>query len=521
MPSKFQTLLSRFSHPSDKSDVLPPVSDKLWTKHSAIFFGFVILLSFFTYFNNYAYPKAVFWDENYHIASAQKYLNGVHFMEQHPPLGKLLVAFGEKILHPNAANNQYLDTDYATNFPEDFSFAGYRFFSALLSWWVAPLLFLIFLLILRQPVFAALLSFLYIFDNAIIVHVRGAMLEGPLLFFSTTMILAYFLLARSRDDRKKLLWNSMFFGAAFACVMTTKVLGLVLIILVPAVLWILRKNKKSLITFCLAAGGAFLVVYVSVWQIHFSLGKEIRPDLPYNGYYHISDAHKKILENQSQGSLMNFPVQIADAWDYVSHYNGGTPKLDLCKADENGSPFYFWPLGGRSINYRWETPDSTVYRYLYLQSNPVVWISTFLIVLLALGMFLSTYLAEGAKKLKNHYHLGVFLLLYIGFFVGVSRITRVLYLYHYFLALLFAFVIVALFFDELTRIGKFAINESRKLTILVIFSMLIFTSFQYYRPFTYYQPLTKEQVERRAILRIWDLSPVGGGRTNLLANPIK
>jgi len=58
-----------------------------------VFYTVIILaVSYFTYFKNYDYPPSVFWDENYHIASAQKYLTGVMFMEAHPPLGKLFVA---------------------------------------------------------------------------------------------------------------------------------------------------------------------------------------------------------------------------------------------------------------------------------------------------------------------------------------------------------------------------------------------------------------------------------------------
>ena len=58
-----------------------------------IFYSVIVLaVSYFTYFKNYDYPPSVFWDENYHIASAQKYLTGVMFMEAHPPLGQLFVA---------------------------------------------------------------------------------------------------------------------------------------------------------------------------------------------------------------------------------------------------------------------------------------------------------------------------------------------------------------------------------------------------------------------------------------------
>ena len=56
---------------------------------------FVIVASFFTHFHAYKNPQHFFWDENYHTASAYKYLNRVFFMEPHPALGKLFIALGE------------------------------------------------------------------------------------------------------------------------------------------------------------------------------------------------------------------------------------------------------------------------------------------------------------------------------------------------------------------------------------------------------------------------------------------
>jgi len=94
---------------------------------------FVVIVSYFTYVHNYQNPDALFWDENYHIASAQKYMNGVFFMEPHPPLGKLLIAFGEVIFEPNAETDQFISTDYGTEIPDDFSFVGYRFFPTILA----------------------------------------------------------------------------------------------------------------------------------------------------------------------------------------------------------------------------------------------------------------------------------------------------------------------------------------------------------------------------------------------------
>lgn len=493
---------------------------KKWNTQTWLFLGFVILLSYFTYFHNYWYPRAVFWDENYHIASAEKYLNGVFFMEPHPPLGKLLIAFGEKMFHPNVLDNQYIGTDYATNFPDNFSFAGFRFFSAFLAWWAAPLFFLLFLLIFRNAIFATLASFFYIFDNALIVHTRGAMLEGCLVFFSVLMMLLFFLIREHHNNRKYLTMLSLGFGAAFGALLTTKLLALLFILLIPAAIPFLWPERQKILKFlCLTLIG-FAVVYVGVWQIHFSLARRVVPTLPDGGYYQASEEYKNILKAGTSGSIWNFPTMIRDSWKFVGHYNAGTPRLDLCKKDENGSPCYFWPFGGRTINYRWETPDGKSYRYLYLVPNPVVWWGTFAGILLGASILLSTLFTQG-KKLKNGYLLFVFIALYVGFFGGVSLISRVLYLYHYFIALLIGFVIVALVLEELDFFARWKIEETQKLFTLMVLAALIFGSFQFYRPFTYYEPLTKQQFQRRNIFSLWEMQCVGCDKVSGLVVPDK
>ncbi len=481
------------------------------------------VLSYLTFFHNYWNPPYVFWDENYHIASAQKYLHGVYFMEQHPPLGKLLVAAGEVMFHPNARTDQFLGTDYGTNFPPGFSFVGYRFFSAFLSWLAAPLFFLIFYLLSRRnPLTACLLSFLYIFDNALVVHARGAMLEGPLLFFVALHLLVFFLLLEyRRASLGVFIGLSLAFGASLGLVLTTKVLGLILILLIPALLWKMRNDWGRTARFAGFALGAFLLVYCSVWYVHFALGSKVNPDLPDNGYYQASDAYQLILIKGQSASPMAFPTMLVDSLKFVGHYNAGAPRLDLCKIDENGSPFYFWPLGARSINYRWETPEGKSYRYLYLQSNPVVWWSVLLGLFVASAMLLASVFFPPRQPLRHRFLMALFVGIYICYMIAVSRISRVMYLYHYFIPLQLGMIVLALVIGELQTVGRKAISENARSIGLIAFAALIFLSFQFYRPLTYYEPMSDEQVTRRAILPLWELHCVNCDANSPLVIPSK
>lgn len=538
----------------------------------------VTLASYFTYFVNYQNPQAFFWDENYHVASAQKYLNGVHFMEPHPPLGKLLIAAGEALLNQNAQDDQFITTDYGQNPPEGFSFTGYRFFPALLAWFTAPLLFLLFLKITKHPVWSMLLTTPYIFDTAQIVHGRGAMLETTMLFFALVAVLGAVHLKDHRD-RRGIWWAAALFGVGFACALATKVFSLILILLLPYACWELlerwhdRKtffgacgvflcgvlsyaaivslvgsladgndtgllawlhrllsatplqlligliaaaalvhflwkhlphSRAHLFLFVGASAGFFLLPYAAVWQTHFALGKTVVPELPDQGFYQASDAYKDILTAGASGNIAYFPTMLKDSLNFVSHYQRGVPRLDLCKSDENGSPWFLWPVGGRTINYRWATGGGGSYRYLTLVANPAGWLIGLLAVVLAGALVLSEFLAGGIT-LKNRALLLTFLALYCGFLAAVSQIDRVMYLYHYFMPLTFAWILFGVVITEVQQLGALKMTADRKTWTLLCCTALVFVGFQFYRPFAYYEPLLDTQVESRNIVKVWEL----------------
>ena len=110
----------------------------------------VLVLSLYTYIPGYQKPALLFWDENFHIASAQRYLNNVFFLEPHPPLGKLVIAAGEYLFKFNSVNNQFISEEKADEIPDGFSFAGYRLFPVIFAALIAPLIYLIILKITQN-----------------------------------------------------------------------------------------------------------------------------------------------------------------------------------------------------------------------------------------------------------------------------------------------------------------------------------------------------------------------------------
>ena len=293
-------------------------------------------------------------------------------------------------------------------------------------------------------------------------------------------------------------------------------------ILYIPLLWLLfrddasRRSVRGLVVYN-AVG--FLFVFVAVWQTHFALASSVNPALPEQGYYQASDEYKRILSAGENRRIGHFGVMLRDSMTFVRHYQRGVPKLDLCKSGEDGSPWFLWPIGARAINYRWETEggdESALYQYLYLQSNPVGWFFGFLGVCLAAALLLASFLLPLRRRLENRFTLAVFLGLWVAYMAAISRLDRVMYLYHYFLPLLFSYVLFGLVVLEIRQIAGWRIDNRRRLVALSLCASVLFGSYWFYRPLTYYEPITDTQFMKRSFVRLWDLHCVRCDQTSLL-----
>jgi len=479
-----------------------------WNLLALLCLVFVLLTSFFTYFYRYQEPQAPFWDENYYITDAEKILNGTFHMQIHPPLGKLLIAAGEALFDSNTDDSTFLDTEHAGEFPTEFSFLGYRFFPALLGWLTAPLLFLCLLLLVRNPLLATLLTFPYLFDNALLVHSRGAMLDSSLNFFFVAAILFFILLTKTPHRKKAFLWLAALLGITIGLAITTKMNGAVLLLLIPTLCIRFRRELHDLFALLTTLSGGFLIVFVSVWFFFLSGMDTIQTELRDEGWFSASEEYKEIIRKGKQSSLTSFPVMLRDHLRYAPEYNSGIPKLDLCKPDENGSPIFLWPFGVTAINYRWASSGENTYRYLYLVANPAAWAAGLAGVLLSAAYLLSPLFGKKRTTRAERdlaFYGTTLLTIYVGYMGAFMLMDRVHFLYSYFPALLTSFLLLGIVFSVATSLGSEKLTEERKILIAMFMACLIFLCFQIYRPLTYYEPITDEGVTNRAIFRLWNL----------------
>jgi dolichyl-phosphate-mannose--protein O-mannosyl transferase len=462
----------------------------------------VFIIAFFIYFFNYQYPQGQYWDENYHIASAQKYIDGVMYMEPHPPLGKMILAVGEVITDKNSKieKNYFLETDYIQNFPQNYSFAGMRLMSVIFATIASIIFFYIILEISNNQIVSLLFSSLYLFENATILHTRGAMIEGIQIFFVLLQILLFItLIKKERISLSEYLYMGLLTGLNIM----TKANGAIMLLIFIFMFfnehkyninrdWIMALLKKASISII-----GILIIVVSVWQIHFSIGKKIVNDR----FYGASEEYKTIIQTHSQNNPMNFFVMLKDNLKYMDNYQKGVPQLDLCKVGENGSYSLGWVVGNKSISYRW-SKDEKGTSYLYLQGNPLVWFLSLFGVILSISLIVSHYIFGNAIKNRLIFkYIQYMTVLYVSYMIAVSQIDRVMYLYHYFLPFLFTMIILFLVFYYI-----FEDILTKTYIPLGLLALEIFIVFLYFSPFTYYMPLNISEFMGRNWFSFWHLN---------------
>ncbi|WP_053980043.1 phospholipid carrier-dependent glycosyltransferase [Marinagarivorans algicola] len=481
--------------------------------------GVLLVASLLMFLAGLQYPKSMFWDENYHVVSAQKHVDGMMYMEPHPPLGKMIMGLSEAIFQPNADRDMsaLLKTDYlkGAEMPKGMEFWAFRLPSALMMalsvWFLYQILFRI---TRYQPV-AFVFSLFIIFDNAMVLHSRSAMLEG-IQFFFILLSLWYFVRIVTQNIPITLK-HYLILGTTVGLVTAVKVNGLVLS-LVYGMLLLEDKGKAllnkefmaclervvlSVVTFF----GSLAFVFCFVFYIHIGLGDKVEPTKKYKA----SPEYLQSLEQNGGFSFTTFRIGFKDHMRYSSEYASGVPRLDICKDTENGSYYAKWPFGGKGINYRWSknTIDGvTKVSYSYLVGNPLIWLTVIAGILLSISLIIGRFVFDlPSKDDRLFMYILYFCGMYLSYMIAIAQIDRVMYLYHYFVPLLFGIINAALVF---TYVFKEALASGSRLTWinLGVFGVLVVAVFAYFSPFTFGIPITEAQFELRNWFSLWDIEVV-------------
>lgn len=455
------------------------------TKLFFFYLSLTLIFSFFNYFYKYYQPANLFWDENYHIVSAYKYLNKISFMSDHPPLGKIFIALGEKIFYPNQqeGTSSFFSVNSIKEIPKNFSFIGLRFFPVLFATISIIPFFLILYQISKNPHLSFLFSGFYLFENAIIVHSRGAMLDSIQIFFIFLSILYFLFLFNQKKKTKN---NQYFFlGLLIGLIIATKLNGIIFFLLFPFLYFYQNKLNQSFFDF-LKKGIIFVIasslIFLGTYTLHLFL------------------TEKNI-------KIEHIPILIKKNLEFIPHYEKRVPRLDFSKTVENGSSPTTWAFGNKSINYRWAKSGNST-QYLYLQGNPLIWFCGILGICLSIFLLLFHLFSKTKNKnSKIFYLIIIFTALYLVYMGFMLTISRVMYLYHYFIPLIISLLLFFLLFNyQYEKLIK--INNQKLLLIASLFLLLIVFVFYFFSPLTYYLPLTDSEFQIRCWFPFWHLTPI-------------
>lgn len=482
---------------------------------SALCMLLVLVLGLMMYFVGHAKPPHAFWDENYHVTSAQRYIDGIAHMQAHPPLGKLLIAAGEVLTGDNANldKSALLRDEYiqGNDMPAGFSYGGMRFMPSLFGALAAVMFFGLMHALTGNRLWALLFSSLYLFENAFIVHFRAVHLDSFQFFFS---LAALWLFVRLWKREGAIPWQQYAaLGALCGLSIMVKVNAALLLALFPVLYFKDAGTRAGLSLagharhFLLKSGSAtaaLAAVILLVFAVHAIVADQ--PPLGNNNpasQKHLpkmSDTYKDYVNLQSSLTPSVLLAITRDYYNFMQYDNKGVPKLDVCKPGENGSHPLRWPVMNKTINYRWDSADGFT-RYVQLVGNQVSWYLGLAAILLSLLTVANHRLFKMPVGDKRNYQLiEVFTALYVIFmllhlYLGAQR---VMYLYHYFIGLLISYILIVLNWQNLCDFHAF--SQRKRSAIAAGVAAAIVASGLFFLPLSNHWPLSKTQCEARNIL---------------------
>ncbi len=433
----------------------------------------LLLLGLATHFAFFGTPNEVVFDEVHFGKFISWYEEGSYFFDIHPPLGKLIMVGAAEVFHvdPNFAY-----AEIGNKFPNR-QYMVLRFLPSLAGA-LLPLAVFLFACELGLAPLAALGAGVFVaLDNALTTQSRLILLDSFLLLFGFSGLWQYWKYRNTKRAR-----HVLFAGALAACAMSVKWTGaafLALPVLVELVDAVRARGwpdhlKEKIAGFVLLP----LAIYMSIFAVHFAL-------LPNSGTgdAFMTPGFQKGLVGSSYEHDPAFTVP--NFFEKFVQLNAEMYRANqrLTATHPYGSAWYTWPLMQRPIYY-WNDDLARI----YLIGNPLLWWGSTVAILALLGFIASGELRRDRIALTL---LGAWLLNLLPF-VGISR---VMFLYHYLAAYVFALLTLAYLISRLRP------RVARRTFVAV--GLVALAMFLYFAPLTYGLPLSPRAYENRVWLPTW------------------
>jgi dolichyl-phosphate-mannose-protein mannosyltransferase len=420
-------------------------------------------------------PATTVFDEVHFGKFISAYFTHEYYFDIHPPLGKLILAGWGKLWHFQPG---FSFANIGDMYP-DKAYLALRFLPSLAGALLPLVIYLLALQLGLTPVTAFGAGILVALDNALLVQSRLILLDSFLLLFGFGAILAY-ATWRNHIEPRSHMWLLVLAGILSGLAISIKWTGasfLGLIMLMELIdVWRNRHEtvRQRLMWIVSSLGIAPLVIYFLVFVIHFSLlGKSGTGDAFMSQRFH----------SGLTGSIVTTTENPMNIFQKTFELNREMYRANqrLTASHPYSSPWYSWPFMDRPIFY-WVQGEAR----FYLLGNPIIWwfstaavFTCLAIAVVSLGRIappLAIMLVGWASNLLP--------------FVGI---TRVMFLYHYFTALIWAILMLMWLVNR----------DKHRIRITLAIALLTLMAFIYFAPLSYGIPLSNQHYEQRVWFSHW------------------
>lgn len=457
----------------------------------------ILVLSSFVHFLYFGHPNEVVFDEVWYGRHVNDYINGTFHFDGHPPLGRMTVAGFVKIFNYNPSSS-------FANIGEKFTDKQYivlRFLPSLAGAILPVIIFLIMQELGIGPLVSLAGSIMVIFDNGLLIQSRLLLMDSFLLLYGFTSLLFYFRY-RNRGGKFNLFMTGIFASFAFSVkwvglsfiglpiiVEGLVMLGQIVNVSLGSISW-----RRFLLTFSALVVVPFIIYFCIITAYSSLLYKSGTGDA------FMSPEYQKTLQGNSYEN--NPDIKPSNVFQKFYELNVQMYKVNqgLTANHPYSSLWYSWPFIKRPVYY-WVNSNSRI----YFIGNPIVWwVSTIAIayaILFAVNNLwrkLRNTSLQISTASKTVYVLLAGYVLNLLPYVGIKRI---MFLYHYLSALIFAIIIFAYLLDK--RFGKTEYNKKHFKIIMGILILLTIEMFVYFAPLSYGLPLSPKSYESRVWFPGW------------------
>ncbi|XP_055600559.1 protein O-mannosyltransferase 1 [Uranotaenia lowii] len=260
---------------------------------------FLFLASFLTRFYRLTYPNGVVFDEIHYGRFASLYLRNTFFFDQHPPLGKMLIAGAASAVgYSGKFEFPKIGSEYDASVPV----FAFRFIPALCGSLLAPVIYSILRQIKLSQKICIIGGLLVVFDNALLTHSRFILMEPMLLLFSSVGILFVFKHLNSVPFSLRW-WLSGATAAAFlTAAVCVKYIGFYSYLLACYIIgrhvWMQLPDRSQSNAYLLAKSVSKAVLFVAV-----SVGVYVGCFYVHLGILHKAGPHDSVMTSAFQASL--------------------------------------------------------------------------------------------------------------------------------------------------------------------------------------------------------------------------